>query len=155
MSDDPRQAPAWRRAGDLVYRGVLPGRFHATRLETDVIPHKTRIDRVRPRWSVDQAPFSIEDGVVVDHEIRTGRDEVDFKVVATNPTKVESEAQWAQPCIRVDRTRVRRRTQLGSLSAAVFHLRRRQADAAADDALGPHGALHARAGLVSRGGQPR
>ena len=40
---------------------------------------------------------------MVDHEIRAGRDEVDFRVVATNPTGVESQAQWAQPCIRVDR----------------------------------------------------
>jgi hypothetical protein len=45
----------------------------------------------------------LDDGVVVEHEIRAGRDEVDFRVVATNPTAVESRAHWAQPCIRVDR----------------------------------------------------
>src|SRR5262249_24490657 len=35
--------------------------------------------------------------------IRAGQDEVDFRVIATNPTRVESQAHWAQPCIRVDR----------------------------------------------------
>jgi hypothetical protein len=41
--------------------------------------------------------------VIVDHEIRAGRDEVDFLLVAANPTDRPSEAAWAQPCIRVDR----------------------------------------------------
>ena len=41
--------------------------------------------------------------MVVDHEIRAGDDEVDFRVVATNPGPNESQAHWAQPCIRVDR----------------------------------------------------
>jgi hypothetical protein len=45
----------------------------------------------------------LDDGVVVDHEIRVGRDEVDFRVVALNPTQKDSAAHWAQPCIRVDR----------------------------------------------------
>jgi hypothetical protein len=45
----------------------------------------------------------LDDGVVVEHEIRAGRDEVDFCVVATNPTARASQVHWAQPCIRVDR----------------------------------------------------
>jgi hypothetical protein len=68
-----------------------------------VIPHKTeRVEsdadgrRIKLRSRLD-------DGVVVVHEIRAGRDEVDFRVIATNPTSTESQAQWAQPCIRVDR----------------------------------------------------
>ena len=40
--------------------------------------------------------------MIVDHEIRAGGDEVDFRVVATNATAVDSKAHWAQPCIRVD-----------------------------------------------------
>jgi hypothetical protein len=45
----------------------------------------------------------LDDGVVVDHEIRAGRDEVDFRVVASNPTAAASQAHWGQPCIRVNR----------------------------------------------------
>jgi hypothetical protein len=43
------------------------------------------------------------DGVIVDHQITAGRDEVDFRLVAHNPTTNVSQAHWAQPCIRVDR----------------------------------------------------
>jgi len=42
------------------------------------------------------------DGVIVDHVITAGRDEVTFEVTARNPTDKVSEAHWAQPCIRVD-----------------------------------------------------
>ncbi len=45
----------------------------------------------------------VEDGLVVTHEIRSTHDEVDFRIVATNPTDKRSEAHWAQPCIRVDK----------------------------------------------------
>jgi hypothetical protein len=44
----------------------------------------------------------LDDGVVVDHEIRAGRDEVEFRLTAKNPTKTPSLAHWAQPCVRVD-----------------------------------------------------
>jgi hypothetical protein len=45
----------------------------------------------------------VEDGLEVTHEIRSTHDEVDFRLVAVNPTDKRSEAHWAQPCIRVDR----------------------------------------------------
>src|SRR5262249_47440829 len=45
---------------------------------------------------------TLEDGVVVTHEIKAGRDEVDFRLMATNPTRLSSQAHWAQPCVRVD-----------------------------------------------------
>jgi hypothetical protein len=68
---------------------VIP---HATeRIETS---HDGRLIKLRSR---------VSDGVVVDHEIRAGQDEVSFHVVATNPTNVESQVHWAQPCIRVDK----------------------------------------------------
>jgi len=68
-----------------------------------VIPHKTRLVESGPdgRWIKLRSELS--DGVIVDHEIRAGHDEVDFRVVATNPTSAESQAHWAQPCVRVDR----------------------------------------------------
>ena len=68
-----------------------------------VIPHTTQLLESGPGGQWIKLRSQLSDSVVVEHEIRTGRDEVDFKVVATNPTKIESEAQWAQPCIRVDR----------------------------------------------------
>lgn len=45
----------------------------------------------------------VNDGLVVDHVIRSTPDEVDFRLTAQNPTEKRSEAVWAQPCIRVDR----------------------------------------------------
>jgi hypothetical protein len=46
---------------------------------------------------------TVGDGLIVTHEIRSTRDEVDFHLVAHNPTDQRSEAHWAQPCIRVDK----------------------------------------------------
>ena len=45
----------------------------------------------------------LKDGVVVDHTITAGQDEIDFKITARNPTEETSLAHWAQPCIRVDK----------------------------------------------------
>lgn len=44
---------------------------------------------------------TLKDGVTVIHEIRAGDDEIDFRLIAHNPTDTASEAFWAQPCIRV------------------------------------------------------
>lgn len=46
---------------------------------------------------------TLADGVVVRHQITARDDEVDFRVVAHNPTEKASEAHWAQPCLRVDK----------------------------------------------------
>ena len=35
------------------------------------------------------------------HRITAGKDEVDFQLVAQNPTEKRSEVQWAHPCIRI------------------------------------------------------
>jgi hypothetical protein len=43
----------------------------------------------------------LEDGVVVDHTIRAGTDDVDFRLVAHNPGPKRSEAHWAQACVRL------------------------------------------------------
>jgi len=45
----------------------------------------------------------LNDGVVVEHTITAAKDEVDFRLVAHNPTEKASDAHWAQPCIRVDK----------------------------------------------------
>jgi hypothetical protein len=46
---------------------------------------------------------TLADGVVVEHTITASKNEVDFRLVAHNPTDKPSEAHWAQPCIRVDK----------------------------------------------------
>jgi hypothetical protein len=46
---------------------------------------------------------TLRDGVTVEHTITAGSDEVDFRLVAHNPTATTSLAHWAQPCMRVDR----------------------------------------------------
>jgi len=44
---------------------------------------------------------TLADGVIVDHTITAGDTEVDFRLVARNPTSRRSEAHWAQPCVRL------------------------------------------------------
>ncbi len=67
-----------------------------------VIPHTA----VKLEASSDRKLIKLRDkladGVVVEHTITAGADEVDFRLVAHNPTGKLSEAHWAQPCIRVD-----------------------------------------------------
>ena len=68
-----------------------------------VIPHATQLVEASPDGRLIKLRSRLEDGVMVDHAIRAGRDEVDFQLQATNPTGAESLAHWAQPCIRVDK----------------------------------------------------
>ena len=44
---------------------------------------------------------TLADGVVVDHTIRAGSDDVDFRLIAHNPGPKRSEAHWAQACVRL------------------------------------------------------
>ena len=46
---------------------------------------------------------TLTDGVIVEHTITAGADEVDFRLTAHNPTAARSEAHWAQPCIRLSK----------------------------------------------------
>ncbi len=43
----------------------------------------------------------LSDGVTVEHTITASADEVDFQLLAHNPTEQRSEAHWAQPCVRL------------------------------------------------------
>jgi hypothetical protein len=43
----------------------------------------------------------VNDGLVVEHDIRAVSDGVRFDLTVTNPTDHPNEAQWAQPCIRL------------------------------------------------------
>jgi hypothetical protein len=67
-----------------------------------VIPHTTRLVEASPDGRRLRLRSTLEDGVVVDHDLRAGRDEVDFRLTARNPTARASQAHWAQPCVRVD-----------------------------------------------------
>lgn len=44
---------------------------------------------------------TLPDGVTVEHTITAKDDEVDFRLIARNPTDKRSEAHWAQPCVRL------------------------------------------------------
>lgn len=68
-----------------------------------VIGHKTELVDAGPDHKRLRLRDRLNDGVIVDHEITAGRDEVEFELIARNPTDKASLAHWAQPCIRVDR----------------------------------------------------
>jgi hypothetical protein len=68
-----------------------------------VIPHKAEQLAAATNDGSIRLRDTLADGVVVDHVITSGADEVDFKVTAHNPTEEVSQAHWAQPCIRVDK----------------------------------------------------
>ncbi len=68
-----------------------------------VIGHTTVKLSARSDGSVLRLRDTLRDGVVVEHTITAGTDEIDFHLVAHNPTQTPSLAHWAQPCVRVDR----------------------------------------------------
>ncbi|MCI0357598.1 MAG: hypothetical protein L0211_03820 [Planctomycetaceae bacterium] len=68
-----------------------------------VIGHTAELVEASADHKVIKLRDKLADGVVVEHTLTAGRDEVDFRLVAHNPTDKPSLAHWAQPCIRVDR----------------------------------------------------
>jgi hypothetical protein len=68
-----------------------------------VIGHKTELVSASDDGRTIELRDRLNDGVVVTHRITASDDEVDFRLVAQNPTDRESQAHWAQPCIRVDK----------------------------------------------------
>lgn len=72
---------------------------HEVKWDKTVIEHTTEMVSAKPTQI--KLRCTLKDGVVVDHIITAGKDEVDFRLTARNPTDKTSEAQWAQPCIRV------------------------------------------------------
>lgn len=62
----------------------------------ELIAHSTDAQKIQLR-------DTLADGVIVDHLITAGIDDVDFHLTAHNPTNKESQAHWAQPCMRVDK----------------------------------------------------
>jgi len=70
--------------------------------EQTTIGHSTRLVSADPDGRRLVLECTLKDGVKVRHTITAGEDNVDFALVATNPTDKPSDAQWAQPCVRVD-----------------------------------------------------
>lgn len=68
-----------------------------------VIGHTTEKTFASADASVIKLKDTLRDGVTVEHTITAGADAVDFRLIAHNPTQTESQAHWAQPCMRVDR----------------------------------------------------
>lgn len=64
---------------------------------TEQLPDQDSSDTGR----VIRLKCTLNDGVTVHHTISASRDEIDFRLVAHNPTEAVSQADWAQPCIRV------------------------------------------------------
>src|SRR5437016_14657282 len=60
-----------------------------------VIPHSAEKLEASPDGKLIHLRDTLEGGVVVEHTITTGADEVDFRLVAHNPTDKPSEAHWA------------------------------------------------------------
>lgn len=67
-----------------------------------VIPHTTQLVKRSEDGRELTLRCTLSDGVIVDHTITAGTDDVTFRLTARNPTDRASEAHWAQPCIRVD-----------------------------------------------------
>ena len=68
-----------------------------------VIGHKTELIEASDDHRVIKLKCTLKDGVIVHHTITAGKDEVDFRLTAHNPTDEASLAHWAQPCIRLDK----------------------------------------------------
>ena len=113
---EPGLAIAWEK-NYLTIRGQFPGdELKILYLEaycrpgsTDrnwketVIPHTAELVQASEDKRLIKMRDKLADGVVVEHTITAGKDEIDFQLVAHNPTDKPSEAHWAQPCIRVDK----------------------------------------------------
>jgi len=66
-----------------------------------VIGHRTQLVSASADGGQLKLRCELNDGVQVEHVISAGEDEVDFRLTAHNPRDLPSQAQWAQPCIRV------------------------------------------------------
>ncbi len=66
-----------------------------------VIPHTNELLSLSADKTVLRLRDTLADGLTVEHTITAGKDEVDFRLVARNPTAHRSEAHWAQPCVRL------------------------------------------------------
>ncbi|HYE20342.1 MAG TPA: hypothetical protein VEA69_17985 [Tepidisphaeraceae bacterium] len=78
-----------------------PNSTDADWVKHTVIGHESKLISLSEDGKVMKLRDTLKDGVVVDHVITAGADDVTFDVTATNPTDRPSEAHWAQPCVRL------------------------------------------------------
>lgn len=69
--------------------------------EHTVIPHKSETVSKSDDGRILKLRDVLADGVTVEHTITAKSDEVDFRLVAHNPTAKAGEAHWAQSCVRL------------------------------------------------------
>ena len=67
------------------------------------IPHKTELVSADKTDKRLRLRTTVEPNVEVFHDIRAGKDEVDFRLTLKNRGNEFVDAQWFQPCMRVDR----------------------------------------------------
>ncbi len=65
------------------------------------IGHTTELVSLSDDRKTMKLRCTLKDGVVVEHTIAAGTDDVTFAITARNPTATASGAHWAQPCIRL------------------------------------------------------
>lgn len=113
-ADPPGITLHWEK-NYLTIRGEFPGRelkihyleayCRAGSTDRDwretVIPHQAEQIEASADGRRIRLRDRLADGVIVEHTMVAGNDEVDFQLVAHNPTDKPSGAHWAQPCIRV------------------------------------------------------
>ena len=72
-------------------------------VEHTVVPHRTELVAASEDGTRIELRCRVWDGIVVDHVITAGPDNIDFQITARNPTPRRSVVHWAQPCVRVGR----------------------------------------------------
>lgn len=77
------------------------GAHEADWVEHTVVGHRTELVSRNEAGTEIELACTVDDGLAVRHRITAGRDEVTFEIDARNPTDRTSEAEWAQPCVRV------------------------------------------------------
>jgi hypothetical protein len=77
------------------------GSTDADWVQHTVIRHTNELVSLSADQKVLRLRDTLADGLIVDHTITAGEDEVDFRLTARNPTARRSEAHWAQPCVRL------------------------------------------------------
>ena len=65
------------------------------------VAHKTEFISLSTDRKTLKLRDTVADGLVVEHTITAGDDEVDFRLVIRNPMSVHSEIHWAQACPRL------------------------------------------------------
>ena len=92
--------------GDEIRINYLEAYCRANSTDADwrtqtVIRHTTEQVALSPDKKTLRLRDTLTDGLIVEHVITAGTDEVDFRLTARNPTERRSEAHWAQPCVRL------------------------------------------------------